>query len=312
MTTIDMEKDMVKKEKSPEMKKKPDKKPSDLYQMFEKYILKNTKAKIGIGIILFFVIIAIFAPLIAPYNPKAIEFIPWESPSMEHILGVNSYGQDIFSQTVYGTRVTLLVGLFAGLLTSLIGTFVGIVAGYMGGFISGLLMRIVDVLLVIPTLAFMIVIASFLKDMGITNTVIIIGALGWMWMARSIRSQTLSESKRDYVDAAKAMGMGSMEIMFKEILPNIFPVVTANAVMVITSSMLTEASLSFLGLGDPNLISWGQMLSIAFDNSAIIYKAFWWIIPPGLCIATLGYSFMLIGNSFLDIYADDRGGSVKI
>jgi peptide/nickel transport system permease protein len=106
--------------------------------------------------------------------------------------------------------------------------------------------------------------------------------------------------------------MGPFEIMFREILPNIFPVVTANMVMVITSSMLTEASMSFLGIGDPTLISWGKMLAIAFDNSAIIYNAWWWMIPPGICIATLGYSFMLIGNSFLDIYAGDRGGSVKL
>lgn len=300
------------KEKTAGRQAAPRKEPSGACQMLDKYILKNTKAKIGIAIILFFTVIAILAPVIAPYNPKAIEFTPWEKPSAQHLLGVNSYGQDIFSQTVHGTRVTLMVGIFAGLLTSLIGMFVGIVAGYMGGLISEILMRIVDVLLVIPTLAFMIVVASFLTDMGLGNTILIIGVLGWMWMARSIRSQTLSEARRDYVDAAKAMGMGSFEVMFREIMPNIFPVITANAVMVITSSMLTEASLSFLGLGDPNLVSWGQMLSIAFDNSAIIYNAWWWIIPPGLCIATLGYSFMLIGNSFLDIYSNDRGGAVKL
>jgi peptide/nickel transport system permease protein len=280
--------------------------------MFRKYILSNTKAKTGIGIILFFLIIAIFAPWIAPYNPKSIEFVPWEKPSLAHPLGVNSYGQDLFSQVVHGTRVTMLVGIFAGLLTSLIGIAVGLISGYMAGIVGEVLMRIVDVLLVIPTLAVMIVIASFVQDLRILGSIIIIGSLSWLWMARSIRSQTLSESKRDYVDAARALGMGSFEIMFREILPNIFPVVTANMVMVITSSMLTEASMSFLGIGDPTLISWGKMLAIAFDNSAIIYNAWWWMIPPGLCIATLGYSFILIGNSFLDIYARDRGGAVKL
>jgi peptide/nickel transport system permease protein len=142
--------------------------------------------------------------------------------------------------------------------------------------------------------------------------VLIIGALGWLWMARSIRSQTLSESKREYVDAAKALGKGSIEIMFTEVLPNILPVVTANMVMVVTSAMLTEATLSFLGIGDPSLVSWGQMLSISFANSAIIYNAWWWMLPPGICIATLGFSFMLIGNSFLDIYSNDRGGSIDL
>ncbi len=285
---------------------------SDGYLLFEKYILSNRKAKIGIGILAIFTLIAIFAPVIAPYNPKEINFIPWEKPSIKHLLGVNSYGQDVFSQVVYGTRVTLSVGILAGLLTSFIGVFVGLLAGYKGGRTGEILMRVVDVFLVVPTLAFMIVLAAFLPSMGILNLIIIIGALSWLWMARSIRSQTLSEAKREYVDAAKAQGMGSLEIMFKEILPNIIPVVTANMVMVITAAMLTEATLSFLGLGDPSLISWGQMLSISFENNAIIYNAWWWMLPPGLCIATLGFSFMLIGNSFLDIYANDRGGAVKI
>jgi peptide/nickel transport system permease protein len=280
--------------------------------MFRKYLWSNTKAKTGIGIIFFFLLIAIFAPVLAPYNPKSIEFTPWEKPSPAHPLGVNSYGQDLLSQVIHGARVTMLVGIFAGLLTSLIGIVVGLVSGYMAGILGEVLMRLVDVLLVIPTLAVMIVIASFIQDMRILGTVIIIGSLSWLWMARSIRSQTLSEARRDYVDAARALGMGSLEIMFREILPNIFPVVTANMVMVITSSMLTEASMSFLGIGDPTLISWGKMLAIAFDNSAMIYNAWWWMIPPGLCIATLGYSFILIGNSFLDIYANDRGGAVKL
>lgn len=291
---------------------KENKTKSDGYLIFEKYLLKNRKAKIGIGILLLFMVIAVFAPVIAPYNPKEINFMPWEKPSLKHLLGVNSYGQDIFSQMVYGTRVTLSVGILAGLLTSFIGVFVGLLAGYKGGRTGEILMRIVDVFLVVPTLAFMIVLAAFLPGMGILNLIIIIGALSWLWMARSIRSQTLSEAKREYVDAAKAQGMGSLEIMFKEILPNIIPVVTANMVMVITAAMLTEATLSFLGLGDPSLVSWGQMLSISFDNNAIIYNAWWWMLPPGFCIATLGFSFMLIGNSFLDIYANDRGGAVKL
>jgi peptide/nickel transport system permease protein len=280
--------------------------------VFKKYILSNTKAKIGIAIILFFCLVAIFAPLLAPYNPRAITFNPWEKPSLMHPLGVNSYGQDLLSQLIHGTRVTLTIGIFAGLLTSLIGIAVGLITGYVGGILGEVLMRVVDVLLVIPALAVMIVIASFIPELRISGTIIIIGALSWLRMARSIRSQVLSESRRDYVDAARALGMGPWEIMFREILPNIFPVVTANMIMVITASMLTEAAMSFLGIGDPSLTSWGRMLSLANEMSAFLYNAWWWIVPPGLCIATLGYSFMLIGNSFLDIYANDRGGAVKL
>jgi len=189
---------------------------------------------------------------------------------------------------------------------------VGLLTGYKGGIIDEVMMRGVDVMLALPTLALIIVIASFVGVMNIMYTVIVIGTLSWLWMARSIRSQTLTEAKREYVDAAKSLGMGDSEIMFKEILPNIIPVVTANMVMVITVAMLTEATMSFLGIGDPMMISWGRILAIAFDNGAIIFRAWWWVLPPGLAIATLGYSFMLIGNSFLDIYASDRGGSVKL
>lgn len=282
------------------------------FLVLRKYILRNPRALIGIFIIVVFSAVAIFADSLSDIDPNNIAFFPWETPSSEHPLGTNSYGQDIFSQVVHGSRITLLVGILAGLLTSLIGTAVGLVAGYKGGAVSEILMRIVDVFLTIPSLAFTIVIASMLPQMTVTSTILVIGALNWMWMARSVRSQTLSESRRDYVDAARALGMSDAEIMFKEILPNIIPVITANMVMVITSAMLTEASLSFLGIGDPTSISWGKMLSTAFDNGAIIYEAWNWILPPGLCIATLGYSFMLIGNSFLDIYANDRGGAVKL
>jgi len=280
--------------------------------MFKKYILRNTRAKIGISIITFFGLMAIFAPVITPYNPWSIEFMPWARPSPAHPLGVNSFGQDIFAQLVFGARPTMLVGILAGFLTSLIGMIVGLLTGYKGGLIDEVLMRVVDVMIALPTLALIIVIASLLESMNLIYIVLIIGILNWLWMARSIRSQTLTEARRDYVDAAKALGMGDLEIMFREILPNIIPVVTANMVMVITGAMLTEATMSFLGIGDPMMISWGRMLAIAFDNGAILFGTWWWLIPPGLAVATLGYSFMLIGNSFLDIYASDRGGSVKL
>lgn len=280
--------------------------------MFRKYILRNTRAKIGIGIIVFFGLVAIFAPQLAPHNPWSIEFMPWQRPGGAHPLGVNSYGQDILSQLIYGTRPTMLVGILAGFLASIIGMIVGLISGYKGGIVDEALMRVVDVMLALPSLAFIIVISSFLDSMSLRYTVMIIGGLNWLWMARTIRAQTLTESKRDYVDAAKSLGMSDTEIMFKEILPNIIPVITANMVMVITVAMLTEATMSFLGIGDPMTISWGRILAIAFDTGGIFMRAWAWIIPPGLAIATLGYSFMLIGNSFLDIYANDRGGAVKL
>lgn len=277
-----------------------------------KYLFTNKRAMIGLGIILFFAAVSLLAPKITSYNPKSIEFMPWSKPSAEHILGVDAYGRDIFANLVYGTRITITVGVLAGFITAAIGTVVGLIAGYKGGVVGEVLMRIVDVFLTIPMLAFMIVIASLMDSMSSKHTILIIGLFSWMWMARSVRSQTLSEKRRDYIDAARALGMGNGEIMFKELLPNIVPVITANAVMVITTAMLTEADMSFLGIGDATVTSWGKMLSIAYDNAAIVRRAWYWILPPGFCIATLGYAFMLIGNSFLDLYANDRGGAVDL
>ena len=216
------------------------KKTTGFYATFRKYILKNPKAIVGLSIIFIFAVVAIFAGVITPYNPRSIEFMPWEKPNGTNLLGTNSYGQDIFTQTIYGARTTLLVGILAGLLASLIGTAIGLIAGYKGGTVSEALMRIVDVFLTIPSLALNIVIASLLPRMSIGYTILVIGVLNWMWMARSVRSQTLSESRRDYVDAAKALGMGDWEIMFKEIVPNIIPVITANMVMVINNAMLSD------------------------------------------------------------------------
>ena len=183
---------------------------------------------------------------------------------------------------------------FRRLLSSFIGTFVGLLAGYKGGKI-GEVLAYRGCVSGVANLAVIIVLSSYMSDMGLGGEVLIIGFFSWLMMARSIRSQTLTEAQREYVDAARAQGMGSLEIMFKEILPNILGCHSQYG-QVITQALLTEASMSFLGLGDAAAVSWGKMLSIAYDNSAILHGAWWWMIPPGLCIATLGFSFMLIGN----------------
>lgn len=264
-------------------------------------------------IILVFAIAAIFAPIISPYDPRSIQFDSFQAPSAQHWLGTDSYGQDVLSQLIWGSRISIIVGIFAGLMTSVIGTAVGIISGYMSGLLGEVLMRIVDLFLVIPNLILLILLAAFLPNLGTFGEIIVISALGWLWMARSIRAQALTESKRDYILAARSLGIPDAEIMFRELLPNILPVILANMVLVITASILTEASLSFLGVaGDPTTISWGKMLSLAFTNNAMIYDAWWWTLPPGLCIAILGFSFILLGNAMLDLFARNRGGNVQI
>lgn len=260
------------------------------------------KGQAGVAIIVFFVLIALLAPVLSPYAPTKT-FTAWRPPSVAHWLGTDDYGQDVLTQLLYGSRASLVVGVLSGVLSGCIGVLVGLVSGYMKGIVSELLMRLVDLLLVIPTLALIIIIGAFLPSEGQMTQILVIGGLSWLWMARSIRSQVLSERAKGYVEIARITGMSSTEIMIREILPNVTAVIIANLVMVITAAILVQASLSFLGIGDPNAISWGTMLSLAFTDNAIIDGAYWWIVPPGLAIALLGYGFVLLGNSILARYS---------
>jgi peptide/nickel transport system permease protein len=272
-------------------------------------VFPGVKSKVGLVILLLFILIASLGSFIAPYEKNYIGFDSWIAPSTKHWLGTDSYGQDVLSQMIYGTQTSLLVGILAGLITTIIGVLVGLIAGFKGGWIGEGLMRVVDLFLIIPTLALMIILASFLPSMGVTNTILIIGLLSWLYMARSIRSQTMSERESGYVEAARMAGMKDTEIMFREIMPNIMPVILANQVLVTTQAVLAEAGLSFLGLGDPTAVSWGTILSLAHANNAVMFNAWWWILPPGLAIAFLCFGFILIGNGILDRYQAKRGNA---
>jgi peptide/nickel transport system permease protein len=272
-------------------------------------IFPGAKGKIGLIILIVFTIIAVFGSFIAPYPKNFIGFDSWLSPSFQHWLGTDSYGQDVLSQMIHGTRTSFWVGIIAGFITTVIGVSVGVISGYKGGWVEEALMRTVDLFLIIPTLALMIILASFLPSMGITSTILIIGCLSWLYMARSIRSQTMSERQSGYVEAARMVGMKDTEIMFREILPNIIPVILANQVLVTTQAVLAEAGLSFLGLGDPTNVSWGTILALANANNAVMFHAWWWILPPGLAIAFFCFGFILIGNGILEKYRANRGNA---
>jgi peptide/nickel transport system permease protein len=269
----------------------------------------NVKQLSGITIIAVMAITAFLGPYIAPYTINNINFDSWLPPSFTHLLGTDSYGQDVFSQLIYGTRTSFLVGLLAGLITTIIGVAVGLTAGFYRGWVSDGLMFFVDLLLILPLLALMIILASFLPNMGLTSIILVIGLLSWLHMARSIRSQTLSERQRGYVEAARVIGMSNSAIMFKEIMPNLFPIILANLVSVTTYAVLAEASLSFLGIGDAKSVSWGTILTLAFTNNAIMYDAWWWIVPPGIAIALFCFGFILLGNGTLEKLRAKRGSS---
>lgn len=263
-------------------------------------LVPNRKALLGLVIIGLFVVVAIFGGMIAPYSATKT-FTAWLGPSGRHWLGTDDYGQDVLSQLLVGTRVSVEVGVLAGLLGSAIGTAVGLVSGYFEGVIGELLMRLVDLLLVLPSLALIIVIAAFVPSLDNSVEIFIIAGLSWLWIARAIRSQVLTEKKRTYIDVARISGLKHREIMVREILLTIVPVVFANTVMVTTSAILTQAGLSFLGIGNPDAVSWGSMLALGFSDGAILHNAWGWLMTPGICIAVLCYGFVLYGNALIEV-----------
>ncbi len=250
---------------------------------------------VGLAMLSFLLLVAVFAPLLAPYDPAARTAQPFAAPSWEHPLGANDVGQDILSNVIFGARVSLLVGITAAFAATVIGTLVGLASGYSGGLVDAALMRIVDVALSLPFLPLMIVIGVFLGP-GLSTEILVISGVIWAGAARELRSQTLSVSRRDHVRAARAMGAGRWYVLRRHLLPAVFPLVIPQFVHAANVAILLEASLSFLGLGDPTTRSWGTILFYANARSAFLTDAWiWWVVPPGLCIAAAVLSFAFIG-----------------
>lgn len=254
---------------------------------------KNKIAAFGVTALLVMACIAILAPVISPYDPKAATGEPFEPPSCRHLLGTNDIGQDILSELIWGSRVSLLIGVLAALVAVTIGTAVGIVSGYFGGIVDMILMRLVDVILVIPFLPLMILLSAYLGP-SFWNLIVVIGALVWARPARVIRSQVLSLRSRGYVQAAQSMRASHGYILTRHILPGVMSLGLAQFVLAASHTILIEASLSFLGLGDPLRKSWGTVLYYAQVRGAFLSGAWlWWVLPPGLLItlAVAGFAF---------------------
>jgi len=266
--------------------------PSGIARIFEaiKLPVGDPFALAGLLIYALFIITALAAPLIAPYDPTEIlytadydlasDLLPGEEG---HILGTTSLGRDIFSQIVWGARSALLVGFTAAFMVAFIGSVVGLLAGYFGGRVDALLMRLADVAFGIPFLPFVIVISAF-SEPSIWNTVMAMALGLGRDTGRVIRSQVLSLRSRGYVEAARVVGSSDLKIILRHITPNILPLSFLYGSIAIGWAILTEASISFLGFGDPDAISWGFMLQDAFASQALARQAYHWFIPPGLAI----------------------------
>ncbi len=260
---------------------------------------------IGLFMLVFAVFIALTADWIAPYDPYASssEITAadiMKPPSSHHLFGTDDSGKDVLSLVIYGARISLFVGFSASVIIVVLGCLIGVAAGYVGGRTDMVLMRFTDATLVIPALPLMLVVIAVVGR-SITNIILVIGLLSWSYMARVVRAQVLSVKERQFILRARALGIKDLSIVFIHILPQVLPVIFAEATLDISFSILSEASLSFLGLGDPTLVSWGNMLSRAFMRGAVSAGAWWYLIPPGISLALVTLALVLLSNAIQEI-----------
>jgi len=273
----------------------------------------SRKGMIGLLLILSFVVVAIGAPYFAPENPYSVivDNPPNAPPSLQHYLGTDGIGRDVFSMLVYGARVSLLVGIVAAIIAMLVGTSIGLIAGYFGKFAEEGLMRATDFFLVLPELVLMIILVSILVEMKALSqfglwgptlvVIIVIGLVSWPPTARVVRAQVLSVKKRMFVERAKAIGCSTRRIITRHVFPNVFPLIFAEALLNISNAIWAESYLAFLGLTAGGSMSWGMMIEDAWESLAVTKGIWWYVIPPGVCIVLLVLAFSLVGYALEEI-----------
>ncbi len=269
---------------------------------FFQILVKNKMALTGAIILVFFTLMAIFGPMLMPFTQLDIGEVEdmLLPPSREHWLGTDDMGRDVMANLVNGARISMLIGFLSTLLSMVIGTLIGLAAGFFGKAVDAILMRITDFFLVLPWLPLMMVLAAILGT-NIWNILFVIGITSWAGTARVVRAQTLSVRERTFVERTVSIGANNGHIILHHILPNVFPLVFANTVLVAAGAIISETSLSFLGLGDPSQSSWGMMLHYAFAGGAANSGAYWYFLPPGICVVLVVLAFTLTGYAFDEV-----------
>lgn len=253
----------------------------------------------GLGALALIALVALAAPLLAGGEVRRVTDAPGaalEPPSGTFPLGTDQFGRSLLGLLVWGARISLTVGLLAAALSVAIGTLVGIVAGHYGGWFSTVLMRVTDWFLVMPTLVLAIVLATVMSR-SVWTVIIAIGVTSWPTTARLVRAQTIAVESRPYIERARALGGGHGHIMKRHVLPNVMPLVLAQTTLGISTAILTEATLAFLGLGDPTVVSWGGMLQDAREAGAVSSGHWWYLAPPGMAVALVALAFIVCGRA---------------
>lgn len=272
------------------------------FKEFCSQVYHNKMAFTGTIILGFFILMAIFGPFIIPFDVLDFGTVEevMQPPSRTNLLGTDDMGRDVLAYLISGSRVSLLVGFLSTALSMIVGTVIGIVAGYSGKAIDNILMRLTDFFLVIPWLPLMMVLAAVLGT-SIWNIIVVIGMTSWAGTARVVRAQTLSVREQQFVERTISIGASSRHIMVRHILPNVFPIIFANTVLIAAIAITSETTLSFLGLGDPTTASWGMMLHYAFEAGATSQGAYWYFLPPGICVVAVVLAFTFMGYAFDEI-----------
>jgi peptide/nickel transport system permease protein len=257
----------------------------------------------GLGILIAFIFVAVAAPLLASSRGLDVTVANGPvlgAPSSHYWLGTDDNGRSVLTLLIWGARISLFVGLSATVISMVIGTFLGLVSGYFGGWIGRITFRVTEWMLVIPFLPLAIALAAVLGR-GLVNIIIVIGVTSWPGTALLIRSQTLSIKERAYVERAEAIGGGRWHQLGRHVLPNVMPMVFANTTLTVAAAILTETTLSFLGLGDPTRTSWGTMLDSAYQVGAMTTGSWWFVVPPGICVVLVVLAFTLVGQALEEV-----------
>lgn len=269
-------------------------------------MFRNGKSIAGLSILGFFVLVAIFADVLAPYSPTAIDNTArFQPPSAAHWLGTTHIGEDVLSQVIHGTRGVIVVGFLAAIIATTIAIIVGVISGYVRGWRSEGLSALTNVFLVIPGLPLIIIVASMFDDPPLILIAAVLGVIGWAWGARVLRAQTMSLRNRDFIQAARANGEPLHRIILVEMLPNLMALIAASFVGTVTAAILGLTTLSYIGVIPVTTYNWGTILNWAGAQGAFRQDQWWWYMPPGLCIAAIGVALSLI-NFGIDEYVNPR------